>query len=73
MMQGFLPVEAVVLEVEVWGFGGSTAKEKQDAYKKRETLFNEQRRKVGHLTMLMIKVLSLGGMGGFSAPSHPFL
>ncbi|KAG1360728.1 hypothetical protein COCNU_09G001910 [Cocos nucifera] len=43
---GFLPVEAVVLEVEVWGFAGRTAKERQDAYKKRETLFNEQRRKV---------------------------
>lgn len=44
--QGYLPVEAVVLEVEAWGFGGKTAKEQQDAYRKRETLFNEQRRKV---------------------------
>ncbi|XP_008776884.2 uncharacterized protein LOC103696933 [Phoenix dactylifera] len=44
--QGFLPVEAVVLEIEVWGFGGRTAKEQQDAYRKRETLFSEQRRKV---------------------------
>ncbi|CAD5191240.1 unnamed protein product [Musa acuminata subsp. malaccensis] len=44
--QGFLPVEAPVVEVEVWGFGGKTAKEQQDFYKKREMLFSEQRRKV---------------------------
>lgn len=44
--QGFLPVEASLLEVEVWGFGGKAAKEQQDAYKKRETLFSDQRRKV---------------------------
>lgn len=44
--QGYLPVEASVLEVEVWGLGGKTAKEKQDMYKKRESLFSEQRRKV---------------------------
>ncbi|THU64089.1 hypothetical protein C4D60_Mb01t22780 [Musa balbisiana] len=43
---GFLPVEAPVVEVEVWGFGGKTAKEQQDFYKKREMLFSEQRRKV---------------------------
>lgn len=46
--QGFLPVEASILEVEVWGFGGKAAKEKQDVYKKRENLFSEQRRKVEH-------------------------
>lgn len=45
-MQGFLPVEASILEVEVWGFGGKAAKQQQDSYKKRETLFTEQRRKV---------------------------
>lgn len=44
--QGFLPVEALVLDVEVWGLGGRTAKEMQNKYKKREELFTEQRRKV---------------------------
>ncbi|XVE94593.1 hypothetical protein REPUB_Repub02eG0021900 [Reevesia pubescens] len=44
--QGFLPVEASILEVEVWGLGGGTAKEVQNSYKKREELFTEQRRKV---------------------------
>lgn len=46
VMQGFLPVEALILEVEVWGFGGRTAKEVQTSYKRREELFTEQRRKV---------------------------
>lgn len=44
--QGYLPVEASLLEAEAWGFGGSSAKEKQDTFKKREELFTEQRRKV---------------------------
>ncbi|KAK4387470.1 hypothetical protein Sango_2353600 [Sesamum angolense] len=44
--QGFLPVEAAVLEVEAWGLGGRTAREIQASYKKREELFTEQRRKV---------------------------
>ncbi|XP_073021239.1 uncharacterized protein [Primulina eburnea] len=44
--QGFLPVEAAVSEVEVWGLGGATAIKIQDSYKKRENLFTEQRRKV---------------------------
>lgn len=44
--QGYLPVEASLVEVEVWGFGGSSAKEQQDTFKKREKLFTEQRRKV---------------------------
>ncbi|KAB2044856.1 hypothetical protein ES319_D01G119400v1 [Gossypium barbadense] len=44
--QGFLPVEASISEVEVWGLGGKTAKEVQDSYKKREELFTKQRRKV---------------------------
>ncbi|KAL2241974.1 uncharacterized protein LOC105159329 isoform X2 [Sesamum indicum] len=44
--QGFLPVEASVLEVEAWGLGGRTAREIQASYKKREELFTEQRRKV---------------------------
>ncbi|KAJ6681066.1 NUCLEOLAR PROTEIN 7/ESTROGEN RECEPTOR COACTIVATOR-RELATED [Salix koriyanagi] len=44
--QGFLPVEALILEVEVWGLGGSKARETQLSYKKREDLFTAQRRKV---------------------------
>ncbi|XP_057974563.1 uncharacterized protein LOC131162273 [Malania oleifera] len=44
--QGFLPAEALVSEVEVWGLSGRTAKEVQSAYKRREQLFTEQRRKV---------------------------
>lgn len=44
--QGFLPTEASVLEVEVWGLGGKSAREIQDSYKKREELFTGQRRKV---------------------------
>lgn len=44
--QGFLPVEASVLEVEVWGLGGETAKKVQTSYKRREELFTEQRRTV---------------------------
>lgn len=44
--QGFLPVEASILEVEAWGFGGSAAKEIQNSYKRREELFTEQRRRV---------------------------
>ncbi|KAK9270994.1 hypothetical protein L1049_026582 [Liquidambar formosana] len=44
--QGFLPVEALVSEVEAWALGGRAAKEMQTSYKKREQLFTEQRRKV---------------------------
>ncbi|KAI3432024.1 TLDc domain-containing protein [Psidium guajava] len=44
--QGFLPVDAFILEVEVWGLGGTKAKEVQLSFKKRELLFTEQRRKV---------------------------
>ncbi|KAL6504740.1 hypothetical protein OROHE_023498 [Orobanche hederae] len=44
--QGFLPVEASVLEVEVWGLGGRNALKIQAFYKKREQLFTEQRRKI---------------------------
>uniref|UniRef100_A0A7N2L5B9 TLDc domain-containing protein n=1 Tax=Quercus lobata TaxID=97700 RepID=A0A7N2L5B9_QUELO len=44
--QGFLPVEALISEIEVWGLGGKAAKEVQSSYKKREELFTEQRRKV---------------------------
>ncbi|KAJ4839721.1 hypothetical protein Tsubulata_041014 [Turnera subulata] len=44
--QGFLPVEASILEVEVWGLGGRITKQNQARYKKREELFTEQRRKV---------------------------
>ena len=46
MLQGFLPVEALVVEVEAWGLGGRTAKDIQTSYKKREQLFTDQRRKV---------------------------
>ncbi|KAK9108979.1 hypothetical protein Sjap_017039 [Stephania japonica] len=45
-LQGFLPVEAQILEVEVWGLGGEKSKRVQDMYKKREEMFTEQRRKV---------------------------
>ncbi|CAA7391308.1 unnamed protein product [Spirodela intermedia] len=44
--QGFLPSEAFVLEIEAWGLGGRAAREQQEAYKRREQLFSEQRRKV---------------------------
>ncbi|KAL5216384.1 hypothetical protein ABZP36_007785 [Zizania latifolia] len=44
--QGYLHVEASVLEVEVWGLGGETTRWQQDVYKKREDIFSEQRRKV---------------------------
>lgn len=46
LFQGFLPVEARVLDVEVWGLGGRTAREVQISFQKREQLFTEQRRKV---------------------------
>ncbi|CAH9080903.1 unnamed protein product [Cuscuta epithymum] len=44
--QGFLPLEASIVDVEVWGLGGKKAKEIQSAYKKREEIFTQQRRKV---------------------------
>ncbi|XP_021722543.1 uncharacterized protein LOC110690026 isoform X2 [Chenopodium quinoa] len=44
--QGYLPVEASVLDVEVWGLGGKTAREIQMSYQKREELFTEQRRTI---------------------------
>ncbi|KAL8211459.1 hypothetical protein R6Q57_005896 [Mikania cordata] len=44
--QGYLPTEAHVLEVEVWGLGGEKIKEAQNLFQKREQLFTEQRRKV---------------------------
>ncbi|XP_058090990.1 uncharacterized protein LOC131237303 [Magnolia sinica] len=49
--QGFLPVEASIIEVEVWGLGGKSAKEQQDAYKKREQIFTDQRRKIDLKTL----------------------
>lgn len=33
-------------DVEAWALGGKAAKEVQEAYKKREELFTDQRRKV---------------------------
>ncbi|KAL5713523.1 hypothetical protein ACHQM5_015590 [Ranunculus cassubicifolius] len=44
--QGFLPLEAPILDVEVWGLSGEMAKKEQNAYKNREQLFTDQRRKV---------------------------
>ncbi|KAG8389896.1 hypothetical protein BUALT_Bualt01G0026600 [Buddleja alternifolia] len=44
--QGYLPTEASILEVEVWGLGGKTAREIQASFQKREQLFTDQRRKV---------------------------
>ncbi|CAG7906455.1 hypothetical protein HID58_014992 [Brassica napus] len=44
--QGYLPVEALVSDVEAWALGGKAAKEVQEAYKKREELFTDQRRKI---------------------------
>ncbi|KAI7734162.1 hypothetical protein M8C21_026394 [Ambrosia artemisiifolia] len=44
--QGYLPTEAQVLEVEVWGLGGEKVKEAQNRFLKREQLFTEQRRTV---------------------------
>ncbi|PKA48772.1 hypothetical protein AXF42_Ash018714 [Apostasia shenzhenica] len=44
--QGYLPVEASLVEAEAWGFGGESSKKLQNAFKKREELFTEQRRKV---------------------------
>jgi len=52
MFQGFLPVEGIISEIEVWGFGGKEAREVQNSYKKREELFTEQRRKVSYLVSL---------------------
>lgn len=48
MLQGYLPVEALILDVEVWGLAGKSAKDVQTSYKKREELFTEQRRKVSN-------------------------
>lgn len=44
--QGYLPTEAQVLDVEVWGLGGKKVKEAQNSFLKREQLFTEQRRKI---------------------------
>lgn len=44
--QGFLPVEALIMEVEVWGLGGARARLVRDKFKQREELFTEQRRTI---------------------------
>ncbi|VVB09255.1 unnamed protein product [Arabis nemorensis] len=44
--QGYLPVDALVSDVEAWALGGKAAREVQEAYKKREELFTDQRRKI---------------------------
>uniref|UniRef100_A0A1J3FQE5 TLDc domain-containing protein n=1 Tax=Noccaea caerulescens TaxID=107243 RepID=A0A1J3FQE5_NOCCA len=44
--QGYLQAEALVLDVEAWALGGKKAKDVQEAYKKREELFTDQRRKI---------------------------
>ncbi|KAF5192038.1 Tld-domain containing nucleolar protein [Thalictrum thalictroides] len=49
--QGYLPLEASVLDVEVWGLGGQMAKKEQNAFQNREQLFTEQRRKVDLKTL----------------------
>jgi len=53
VFQGFLPTEAHISEVEVWGLGGKAAKEVQNSYKKREELFTDQRRKVSYPIQLV--------------------
>lgn len=54
-------VEASVLEVEVFGLGGRTAREIQNSFKKREQLFTDQRRKVTkslqYLTRLLLNYI----------------
>ena len=59
VFQGFLPVEALILEIEVWGLGGKAAKEVQSSYKKREELFTEQRRKVTCLDQIKASCMLL--------------
>ena len=54
MFQGFLPVEAMISEIEVWGLGGNAAKDVQYSYKRREELFTEQRRKVSYIIQLFV-------------------
>ncbi|XP_047975574.1 uncharacterized protein LOC125218025 [Salvia hispanica] len=44
--QGFLPTEASVFQVEVWGLGGRSAREVQASHQKREEIFTDQRRKI---------------------------
>ncbi|GLJ24300.1 hypothetical protein SUGI_0463610 [Cryptomeria japonica] len=44
--QEYLTLEASVLDVEAWGFGGKVAEQEQAMHKQREQLFTEQRRKV---------------------------
>lgn len=58
MFQGFLPVEALISEVEVWGLGGNAAKDVQNSYKRREELFTEQRRKVSYIIQLVVAYIS---------------
>jgi hypothetical protein len=56
--QGFLPTEALISEVEVWGLGGKAAKDVQNKYKKREELFTDQRRKVYYPIQLVVANIS---------------
>ncbi|XP_042009789.1 uncharacterized protein LOC121758458 isoform X2 [Salvia splendens] len=44
--QGFLPTEASVFQVEIWGLGGRSAQEVQASHQKREEIFTDQRRKI---------------------------
>ena len=46
MWQGYGEVRSRVEDVEVWGLGGTDAKEHLAQYQKREALFSEQRAKV---------------------------
>lgn len=52
LLQGYLPLEASVLDVEVWGLGGRSAMDVQNANQKREDLFTKQRRKVTTMNSL---------------------
>ncbi|BBM97548.1 protein MpOXR4 [Marchantia polymorpha subsp. ruderalis] len=44
--QGFSPVSAQMLEIEIWGLGGVKAEQDQAKFLNRENLFSEQRRKI---------------------------
>ncbi|KFK33195.1 hypothetical protein AALP_AA6G342400 [Arabis alpina] len=44
--QGYLPVDALVSDIEAWALGGKKAKDIQETYKQREELFTNQRRKI---------------------------
>lgn len=69
-LQGFLASEAAILEIEAWGLGGRVAREQQEAYKRREQLFSEQRRMVGPRHRMPILVYLVLGSGSTEARAH---